>query len=121
MACSLLDEREHCASLSHRRSGSPSGDARPTLRIGFNTTVAFWMRGSDLLPDSRERMDERRVDRGNIGAVGRIVAGGKGAHAPVIHAGTGGGLGGAVFFWGGWGGGGASRAGAGPGPRGPPA
>ena len=52
------------------------------------------MRGSDLLLDSRERRDERRVDRGNIGAVGRIVAGGKGAHAPVVHAGTGGGLGG---------------------------
>jgi hypothetical protein len=27
-----------------------------------STTVAFWMRGSDLLPDGRERMDERCVD-----------------------------------------------------------
>src|SRR4051794_37853988 len=64
--------------------------ARPT------TTVAFWMRGSDFLADGRERMDERRVDRGNIGAVGRIVAGGEGADAPVVHAGTGSGLGGCV-------------------------
>src|SRR3954469_10097649 len=49
-------------------------------------------------------MDERRVDRGNVGAVGRIVAGGEGADAPVVHAGTGGGLGGAVSGWAAWGG-----------------
>src|SRR3954453_4371759 len=64
-----------------------------------STTVAFWMRGSDLLPDGRERMDERGVDRGNIGAVGRIVAGGKGADAPVVHAGAGSGIGGSVSGW----------------------
>src|SRR4051812_21472358 len=44
-----------------------------------NTTVAILTRSSDLLPDGWERMDERRVDRGNIGAVGGIVAGGEGA------------------------------------------
>ena len=42
-------------------------------REGRSTTVVFLTRGSDLLPDGRERMDERRVDRGNIGAVGRIA------------------------------------------------
>src|SRR4051812_49524644 len=78
------------------------------------------MRGSDLLLDSRERMDERRVDRGNIGAVGRIVAGGKGADAPVVHAGPGSGLGGAVFFWGALGGGGRDRLGGGRSGPGPP-
>jgi hypothetical protein len=57
------------------------------------TTVALWMRGSDLLPDGWERMDERRVDRGNIGAVGGIAAGGEGADAAVVHAGPGGGVG----------------------------
>src|SRR4051812_40179095 len=71
----------------------PSFDGGPELiapsQTRSNTTVAFWMRGTDLLPDGRERMDERCVDRGNIGAVGRIVAGGKGADAPVVHAGTG--------------------------------
>src|SRR4051794_41939061 len=89
-----------------------------------STTVAFWMRGSDLLPDGRERMDERRVDRGNIGAVGRIVTGGEGADAPTVHAGTGGGLGGGVFWWGA--GGGAAQDGldarrSGRGPRAPAA
>src|SRR4051794_36333179 len=77
------------AALAHRTR-------LPGAETGTNTTVAFLRRGSDLLSDGRERMDERRVDRGNIGAVGRIVAGGEGADAPVVHAGPGGGLGGSV-------------------------
>src|SRR3954454_9846589 len=60
------------------------------------TTVALLIKGSDLLPDSRERMDERRVDRGSIGTVGGIVAGGEGADTPVVHAGPGSGIGGSV-------------------------
>src|SRR3954463_16486165 len=81
-----------------------AGNSRWRAGQGPSTTVAFLRRGSDLLPDGRERMDERRVDRGNVGAVGRIVAGGEGADAPVVHAGTGGGLGGSVSGWAAWGG-----------------
>src|SRR4051812_8137810 len=73
-----------------------AGGERQTQR---STTVAFLARGSDLLPDGWERMDERRVDRGNLGAVGGIVAGSEGADAPVVHAGTGSGLGGSVSGW----------------------
>src|SRR4051812_50029294 len=108
-------------SKSHIHSYLPSPKYRYSNQAltGLSTTVAFLTRSSDLLPDGRERMDERRVDRGNIGAVGRVVAGGEGADAPVVYAGTGGGLGGAVFFWGAWGGGaqdglGVGRSGAGP-------
>src|SRR3954469_11156709 len=64
-----------------------------------NTTVAFLMRRSDLFPGSWERMDERGIDRGDTGALGRIVAGGKGADAPVVHAGAGSGIGGSVSGW----------------------
>src|SRR4051794_37250922 len=85
--------------------GPATTEKKGRLRaLAPSTTVAFWMRGSDLLPDGRERMDERRVDRGNIGAVGRIVTGGEGADAPTVHAGTGGGLGGCVSGWAAWGG-----------------
>src|SRR3954453_17403957 len=73
-----------------RRSSCSSNSA--------STTVAFLARGSDLLPDGWERMDERRINRGNAGAVGGIAAGGEGADAPLVHAGTGGGLGGGVFL-----------------------
>src|SRR3954469_22059621 len=52
------------------------------------------MRRSALFPDGRERMDERGIDRGDTGAVGGIAAGGKGADAPVVHAGAGSGAGG---------------------------
>src|SRR3954463_1133957 len=76
--------------LATRRIGEPHGSS---------TTVAFLARGSDLLPDGWERMDERCIDRGNVGAVGRIVAGGKGADAPLVHAGTGSGIGGSVSGW----------------------
>src|SRR4051795_6055004 len=75
-----------------------------SLAFPPNTTVAFLMRGSDLLPDSRERIDERRVDRGNTGAVGGIVAGSEGANAPAVHAGTGSGIGRSVSGWAAWGG-----------------
>src|SRR3954465_5626266 len=61
-----------------------------------NTTVAFLRRSCDLLPGGRERMDERCIDRGDAGALGGIAAGGEGADAAVVHAGTGGGLGGPV-------------------------
>src|SRR4051812_24782235 len=87
----------------------PVGAASP-VRAGeyrrprSSTTVAFLMRGSDLLPDSRERIDERRVDRGNTGAVGGIVAGSEGANAPAVHAGTGSGISRSVSGWAAWGG-----------------
>src|SRR3954447_16395607 len=78
----------------------PSFDGGPELiapsQTRSNTTVAFWMRGSDLLPGGWERMDERRINRGDTGAVGRVAAGGKGADAPVVDAGAGGGIGGSV-------------------------
>src|SRR3954447_19229393 len=61
-----------------------------------STTVAMLMRRSDLFPGCWERMDERRIDRGDTGGVGRIAAGGKGADAPVVHAGAGGGISGSV-------------------------
>src|SRR3954452_13930781 len=78
---------------------TPSAACRNLGSTRSNTTVAFLARGSDLLPDGWERMDERRVNQGNIGAVGRIVAGGKGADAPLVHAGTGSGIGGSVSGW----------------------
>ena len=62
----------------------------------ISTTVAFLMRRSDLFPGGWERMDERRINRGDTGALGRVAAGGKGANAPVVHAGAGGGIGGSV-------------------------
>ena len=61
-----------------------------------STTVAFLVRCSDLFPGGWERMDERRINRGDTGALGRVAAGGKGANAPVVHAGAGGGIGGSV-------------------------
>src|SRR3954449_7992710 len=73
-------------------------------RSGPSTTVAFLMRGSDLLPDSRERIDERRVDRGNTGAVGGIVEVMDVANGPAVHAGTGSGIGRSVSGWAAWGG-----------------
>src|SRR5215212_7754687 len=72
------------------------------LQTRRSTTVAILTRGSDLLPDGRERMDERGVDRGHIGAVGGIVAGGEGADAPLVHAGTGSGIGRSVSGWAAW-------------------
>src|SRR3954469_22642215 len=71
--------------------------AIPAARL--STTVAILMRRSDLFPDGRERMDERGIDRGDTGAVGGIAAGGKGADAPVVHAGAGSGIGGCVSGW----------------------
>src|SRR4051812_50221815 len=98
--------------------GAGIGTQRHSAAPRSSTTVAFLMRCCELLPDGWERMDERRVDRGNIGAVGRIVAGGEGADAPVVHTGPGGGLGGAVFFLGAWGGAGRDGGGGGGGGRG---
>src|SRR4051794_29241403 len=100
-ARSSASSGSRCAARKPRRTSLPSFPSLAPL-FGPNpstrpsTTVAFLTRGSDLLPDGWERMDERRVDRGNIGAVGRVVAGGEGADAPVVYAGTGGGLGGSV-------------------------
>src|SRR3954452_6702549 len=93
-------------SKSHIHAYLPSPKYRYSNQAltGLSTTVAFLTRGSDLLPGGWERMDERRVDRGDRGALGRIVAGGEGADAPVVHAGTGGGLGGSVSGWAAWGG-----------------
>src|SRR3954449_13176696 len=76
----------------------PIGSSHQAL-TGLSTTVAFLMRRSDLFPGSWERMDERGIDRGDTGALGRIVAGGKGADAPVVHAGAGSGIGGSVSGW----------------------
>src|SRR4051812_43936129 len=87
-----------CSTGSTGRWSRSPPTARSIARTS-TTTVAFLARGSDLLPDGWERMDERRVNRGNIGAVGRIVAGGKGADAPLVHAGTGSGIGGSVSGW----------------------
>src|SRR4051794_2793864 len=73
----------------------PIGSSNQAL-TGLRTTVAFPTLSSDLLPDGWERMDERRIDRGDAGALGGIAAGGEGADAPVVHTGAGGGLGGSV-------------------------
>src|ERR1044071_2980485 len=89
------------------RASRSLGSALTRGKPRTTTTVAVLTRGSDLLPDGRERTDERRVSRGYIGALGRIVAGGEGADAPVVHAGPGSGIGGGCSFSGVWGGGGA--------------
>src|SRR3954447_21851986 len=85
-------------SKSHIHSYLPSPKYRYSNQAltGLSTTVAIFMRRSDLSRGGRERMDERRVDRGNIGAVGRIVAGGEGGDALLVHTGTGSGIGGSV-------------------------
>jgi transposase InsO family protein len=44
-------------------------------------------------PGGWERLDERRINRGDAGALGVVAAGGKGADAPAVHAGTGGSIG----------------------------
>src|SRR3954465_11212147 len=62
----------------------------PLSRTATSTTVAILMWRSDLFPGDREGVDERCIDRGDAGALGRIAAGGEGADAPVVHAGTGG-------------------------------
>ena len=46
------------------RVGNRSRELRwlSRLAVSASTTVAFWMRDFDLLPDGREKTDERRVD-----------------------------------------------------------
>src|SRR5689334_17224783 len=67
-----------------------AGERPEPIAHRSSTTVAVLMRPSDLLPGGWERQDEWCIDRGDAGALGGIAAGGEGADAAVVHAGTGG-------------------------------
>src|SRR5215217_4941345 len=75
--------------------GAASQTCTP-LQTRRSTTVAILTRRSDLLPTGREEENERCIDRGDAGAVGRVAARGKGADAPALYAGPGSGIGGSV-------------------------
>jgi hypothetical protein len=86
--------RRRCRYCRRSQAARPSAakDGTRVLARGSpsTTTVVFLMRRSELLPGGWERLDEWCIDRGDAGALGGIASGGKGADAPLVHAGAGG-------------------------------